>query len=100
TYVLAWALIDVIVALTLAVAMNRPMQAALRYLLRTAFFFPVLTSTASVAIIWTFLLNTDLGIVNYYLNHLGLAKVPWLTLNPWAIWSIVLMQVWKSVGFN
>jgi multiple sugar transport system permease protein len=100
TYVVAWALIDVVIALALAVAMNRPMQAALRYVLRTAFFFPVLTSTASVAIIWTFLLNTDLGIVNYYLNQLGLPKVPWLTSSAWAIWSIVLMQVWKSVGFN
>jgi multiple sugar transport system permease protein len=100
TYVVAWAGIDVVVALTLAVAMNRPIHAALRYVLRTAYFFPVLTSTASVAIIWTFLLNTDLGIVNYYLSQLRLPKVPWLTSSTWAIWSVVLMQVWKSVGFN
>jgi multiple sugar transport system permease protein len=99
-YVLSWAVIDVVVAMALAVAMNRPMHAALRYLLRTAYFFPVLTSTASVAIIWTFLLNTDLGILNYYFGQLGLPKVPWLTSSAWAIWSIVLMQVWKSVGFN
>ena len=100
TYVVAWALIDVLLALGLAVAINRPMKAALRYLLRTAYFFPVLTSTASVAIIWTFLYNTDLGIVNYYLSRTGLPKVPWLTSSAWAIWSIVILQVWKSVGFN
>jgi multiple sugar transport system permease protein len=99
-YVVAWAVIDVVVAVALAVAINRPMHAVLRYLLRTAYFFPVLTSTASVALIWTFLLNSDLGIVNYYLSQLALPKVPWLTSSAWAIWSIVLMQVWKSVGFN
>src|SRR6266542_357620 len=100
TYVVAWALIDVVLALALAVAINRPMKAVFRYLLRTAYFFPVLTSTASVAIIWTFLYNTDLGIVNYYVSRLGLPKVPWLTSSAWAIWSIVILQVWKSVGFN
>jgi multiple sugar transport system permease protein len=100
TYVIAWAVVDVALALVLAVAMNRPMHAVFRYLLRTAYFFPVLTSTASVAIIWSFLYNTDLGIVNYYLNQLGLPKIPWLTASRWAIWSIVIMQVWKAVGFN
>jgi multiple sugar transport system permease protein len=100
TYVVAWALIDVLLALALAVAVNRPMLAVFRYLLRTAYFFPVLTSTASVAIIWTFLYNTDLGIINYYVSQLGLAKVPWLTSSAWAIWSIVFLQVWKAVGFN
>jgi multiple sugar transport system permease protein len=100
TYVVAWALLDLLLALGLAVAINRPMKAALRYLFRTAYFFPVLTSTASVAITWTFLYNTDLGIVNYYLARIGLPKVPWLTSSAWAIWSIVILQVWKSVGFN
>jgi len=100
TYVVAWALLDLLLALALAVAINRPMKAGLRYLFRTAYFFPVLTSTASVAIIWTFLYNTDLGIVNYYLSRIGLPKVPWLTSSAWAIWSIVFLQVWKSVGFN
>jgi multiple sugar transport system permease protein len=100
TYVVAWAALDSGLALALAMAMHRPMNAALRYLLRTTYFFPVLTSTASVAIVWSFLYNTDLGIINYYISRLGLPKVPWLTSSAWAIWSIVLLQIWKSVGFN
>jgi len=74
TYVATWALIDVVVAMTLAVAINRPMHAVLRYLRRSAYFFPKLTSTASVVLIWTFLLNTDLGIVNCYLGRLALRR--------------------------
>jgi ABC-type sugar transport system permease subunit len=99
-YVAGWALIDLVLALGLAVAINRPMHAALRYFLRTTYFFPVLTSTASVAIVWSFLYNTDLGIINYYLSQLGLSKIPWLTSSTWALRSIVLLQVWKAVGFN
>jgi multiple sugar transport system permease protein len=99
-YVVAWTALDLILALALALAINRAMQPAFRYFFRTAYFFPVMTSTASVAIIWSFLYNTDLGIINYYVSQLGLPKIPWLTSSQWAIWSIVLMQLWKSVGFN
>jgi len=60
--------------MTLAVAINRPMHAVLRYLRRSAYFFPKLTSTAGVVLIWTFLLNTDLGIVNCYLGRLALRR--------------------------
>ncbi len=99
-YVVAWTVLDVLLALTLALAVNRAMRGVLRYIFRTAYFFPVMTSTAAVAIIWSFLFHTDLGILNYYVSQLGLSKVPWLTSSVWAIWSIVLMQVWKAVGFN
>lgn len=99
-YVVAWTALDLMLALLLAAGINRAMHAAFRYLFRTAYFFPVMTSTASVALIWSFLYHTDLGIINYYLSGLGLPKVPWLTSSQWAIWSIVLLQLWKSVGFN
>lgn len=99
-YVAAWTALDMVLALLLAVAINRAMHSVFRYIFRTAYFFPVMTSTASVAIIWSFLYHTDLGILNYYLSQLGLGKVPWLTSSQWAIWSIVLMQLWKQVGFN
>jgi multiple sugar transport system permease protein len=99
-YVVAWTALDVTLALLLAAGINRAMHAVFRYIFRTAYFFPVMTSTASVALIWSFLYHTDLGIINYYLSGLGLPKVPWLTSSQWAIWSIVLLQLWKSVGFN
>lgn len=98
-YVMAWTLIDVVLGLALALGITRTIQSGLRYVFRTTYFFPVLTSTASVAIIWSFLYNTDLGIINYYLVGLGLPRIPWLTSSVWSIWSIVVLQSWKSVGF-
>ena len=41
----------------------------------------------------------DNGIFNYYLSHLGLPTVHWLTSAQSAMPSIVFMDVWKNTGF-
>ena len=99
-YVLWYVGATTVLALALAVAADRPMLAVWRYLIRTAYFFPVLTSLASVSIVWQYLYNTDFGIINYYLGRLGIPRIPWLTSSQWAISSIVLLGVWKNLGFN
>jgi multiple sugar transport system permease protein len=60
----------------------------------------VLTSLASVSLVWQYLYNTDFGIINYYLGQIGIARIPWLTSSRSAIPSIILLGVWKNVGFN
>jgi len=98
--VVATVTLDVIGGLALALAVNRKMPALLRYLFRTAYFFPVLTSLASIAIIWSFLLNFDFGVVNYYLGKVGIPRVAWLTSSDRVIPAIVLVSVWKNIGFS
>ena len=85
--------------LLLAMGVNRAMPGVLRYLLRTAIFFPVLTTTASLALVWQFLLTQDRGVVNYLLAQIGLAPVAWLSSSTWALRSVILYDVWKSLGF-
>ncbi len=92
--------LDVIIALALAVALQNKMPAPLRYFFRTAFFLPVVTSVAAIAIVLGFMLNTNLGIVNYYLGQLGIQKIAWLTSSQWALISIALATVWKTFGFD
>ena len=89
-----------VLGVALAVAAHRPMLALWRYLIRTAYFFPVLTSLASVSIVWQYLYNTDFGIINYYLGRIGGPRIPWLTSSQWAVTSLVVLGVWKNVGFN
>jgi len=85
--------------LLLAMAVNRSMHSLPRYLLRTAIFFPGLTTTAALALVWQFLLTQDRGVVNYLLSQIGLDPVPWLSSSQWALRSVILYDVWKSVGF-
>jgi len=92
--------LNLVVALLLALAINRKLYPVLRYFFRTTYFFPVITSLASVSIIWQFLLNPEFGPVNYYLVKLGFPRIPWITSSKWVMKSLVLLDVWKNVGFN
>jgi multiple sugar transport system permease protein len=88
-----------VLGLLLAMGVNRAMPGVLRYLLRTALFFPVLTTTASLALVWNFLLTQDRGVVNYLLQQIGLAPVPWLSSSTWAPVSVVVFDVWRACGY-
>lgn len=85
--------------LLLAVLLNRHMPKAILYLLRLAYFLPVLVAAAFVSLIWRFLYSADLGILNFYLRSLGLPAVGWLTDRSMAMLSVVILDVWKNVGF-
>jgi multiple sugar transport system permease protein len=99
-YVVWYVALTTVLGLALAVAADRPMRALWRYLIRTSYFFPVLTSLASVSLVWQYLYNTDFGIINYYLGQIGIPRIPWLTSSQAAIPSIIFLGVWKNVGFN
>lgn len=90
---------NISVGLLLAVLINRHMPASLKYLFRTAYFFPVLVALAYSAIIWQFLYQKDTGVINYYLSFLGVEQIPWLNSTRWVMPSIIIMDVWKNAGF-
>lgn len=89
--------LEVVTALGLALALNRPMR--LRAFWRAAFFLPVVISGAVVAILWNALYATDVGLINAVLTGLGAAPVPWLTHPALAMPAIAVMVTWKNVGF-
>lgn len=88
-----------VLGLLLAVGVNQSMHWLVRYFLRTALFFPVLTTTASLAVVWRYLLTQDRGVVNYMLGQIGIGPVPWLSSSTWALVSAIIYDVWKSCGY-
>ena len=88
-----------VLGLLLAMGINRAMPRVLKYLLRTALFFPVLTTSASLAVVWRFILTLDRGIMNYLLQQIGLNPVPWLSSASWALRSVILYDVWRACGY-
>lgn len=89
--------LQVATALTLALALNRPL--VLRAFWRAAFFLPVVISGAVVAILWNALYATDVGLINSLLARIGVSPVPWLTDPALAMPAIAVMVTWKNVGF-
>jgi multiple sugar transport system permease protein len=89
--------LQIVTALALALALNRPL--ALRAFWRAAFFLPVVISGAVVAILWSALYATDVGLINRVLVTVGLPPVAWLTNPLTAMPAIAAMVTWKNVGF-
>jgi multiple sugar transport system permease protein len=89
--------LQIATALALALALNR--RLVLRGFWRAAFFLPVVISGAVVAILWSNLYATDVGLINKLLVRIGLAPVPWLTDPLTAMPAIAAMVTWKNVGF-
>jgi len=89
--------LQIVTALALALALNR--QLVGRTFWRAAFFLPVVISGAVVAILWSNLYATDVGLINRLLVKLGGSPVPWLTDPNTAMPAIAVMVTWKNVGF-
>jgi ABC-type sugar transport system permease subunit len=87
-------------AFALALAFNSQFSQHLTQLFRVSFFFPVLTSSVVVSLIFVLVLDTEYGMLNAGLQTIGVDKVPWLTSTRWAMPAIILLGVWRWSGIN
>lgn len=87
-------------ALAFALLVQRAMPTVLRYLFRTAVFFPVIMSWASVSLIWNYILDPNFGFINYYLRQVGIPTESWLLSPTWAMPAIITVDLWKTLGFT
>lgn len=92
-------LLKLALGLVLAVLVDRFVIKPLKLLFRTVVFFPVIISAVAGATIWSWLMNTDLGLINYYLQQFVHLQIAWLDSADYAMWSLVLVDVWRNVGF-
>ncbi|WP_026544505.1 sugar ABC transporter permease [Arthrobacter sp. 35/47] len=88
------------IAMALAVAIQGRMPNWLRVFFRSAFFFPLILSAASVSIFMGYLFNEQFGVVNWMLSLIGIPAVPWLTTSGGAAAVVVLVYVWQNFGFS
>jgi multiple sugar transport system permease protein len=92
TYVPVWGL-----ALLLALALNTRIKA--RAAFRTIYFVPVVMSWVVVSVIWKLIFHRN-GLINtLFLQPFGVGPKNWLTDLSLAPMAIVIMSVWKEVGF-
>lgn len=87
----------VIVSLVVAAFLNRKIKGI--SLFRTVVFLPLAISSVVMAVVWQFVFNTDNGLLNIMLGWLGIGPIPWLIEPRWAMVSLCLVSVWRSVPF-
>ena len=96
-FTLATVIPSLIIPLGLAVLLNRAF--ALRGLLRSAYFLPSITSLVAAGLGFRWLFQTE-GPVNGLLSSIGIEPIPWLGSTTWAMPVLILLSIWKQLGFN
>jgi len=85
-------------ALLLAIVLNRKIRG--RAVFRSIFYLPVVTATFAVSFVWIFLYDpSPSGLFNYFLSFIGVAPLEWLGSIKLAMPCIILMSIWKFVGY-
>jgi putative chitobiose transport system permease protein len=96
-YIVGVVPILVIVPLILAIVVNQKLKGI--YWFRTAYYTPVVISMVVAGIAWKALYINN-GIINQFLQQLGFKNgIPWLTSPQLALWSVMLVTIWKGLGY-
>lgn len=90
--------LGILIALGLAVLANVRVRGISFF--RTVYALPIGVSVGAASIIFLLLYNSRAGVLNYFLNSLGLPAVEWLTEPRAALWAIAILSIWAGVGFN
>lgn len=72
----------------------------LRPLFRALFFLPVVSSMVAIATVWNWIYNPMFGMLNQITLRLGLGKYGWIADDDMVLPSIMVMSIWKSIGYN
>ncbi|WP_305787121.1 carbohydrate ABC transporter permease [Symbioplanes lichenis] len=83
-------------ALAVFFAQNFRLSATLRALFLVPWLLPLIVSAST----WSWMLNSDSGIVNAALGLVGAGPVNWLTSPDWALVSVIIANIWIGVPFN
>jgi multiple sugar transport system permease protein len=83
--------------IALAVILHRNLRGT--QLFRSVLIIPMLLTPVAVGLMWRFMFDTDLGVINWALSVLGLHGPNWLGSRWGAIWAVVIVDSWQSIPF-
>ena len=89
---------QVVLGLVLATRLAR--SSWLTVFLRSVFFFPVISSFATMAIVWKFILSPQVGPTAAWLESIGLVPIDILHNPDLALAAVIMVGLWKNVGFT
>jgi multiple sugar transport system permease protein len=90
--------LNIVISLSLALWLNTKLRGLTFY--RLAFFLPVVTVTVAVSLIWKWMYEPRVGIVNATLGVFGIAGPNWLADPFWAMPALIILGLWKGFGYN
>lgn len=93
-FALSTSILGVIIPLVLAAILNRKIRGSEFY--KTAYFLPFITPMIVIGIIWEWIFDPNIGLLNQFL-HL---HINWLYDTNFAMPALIMVSVWKLIGYN
>jgi multiple sugar transport system permease protein len=99
---LRWLLVFITIptslGLLMALVFNQEMKGGRFY--KVSFYMPLVLSLPVIGLIWSWVYNPRLGLINNFLTLIGVADPPgWLGDRSLAIWCVIAAAVWRQVGY-
>lgn len=89
--------VQIPIGVGLAVILERNLRGT--RLFRTALIIPMLLTPVAVGLMWRFMFDADLGIINWALSQVGIDGPTWLGARWPAIWAVIIVDSWQSIPF-
>jgi ABC-type sugar transport system permease subunit len=90
--------LNMIISLLLALLVNSSIRGV--GIFRAIYYLPVITPMVAASMIWIWLYDAQFGILNYLLSLFNIQPINFLKDTKWALHSLVVMRVWRGVGWN
>lgn len=90
--------LSIVISLGLAYGLHT--RTHLHRFIQTAYFLPVVASVIAVSMTWRWMFHTEYGLLNSIMGWIGIEPIGWLTTPEWALPSVIMFSVWRSLGFN
>jgi multiple sugar transport system permease protein len=95
-YALVAVPLGIVLGVGLALLLNVPLRGV--SVLRAVFFVPSIVPAVATTVVFIWLLNPQMGLVNSLLELIGVRGPAWLKEPTWTFWSLILMSIWGVGG--
>lgn len=96
SYVLIYVPAHILGSFIVALVLNQGIRGRTVY--RSLFFVSSVVPSVAAVFLWTWLLNSHYGLVNYLLSLIGIHGPSWLGDPSWARQSLAIIAIWGSIG--
>lgn len=86
--------------LSLSVSVFLVQKTKANTVIRNVYFLPFITSTVAVAVVFRWIFHSRFGLLNYFLGIIGIPPIAWLTDPAYSMAALVILCVWKTLGYN
>lgn len=88
--------LGIVGSLGLALLLNQKVRG--QRVFRTIFYLPALVPAVASSLLWSWIFNSDHGLLNYALGLFGIGGAEWLADEKYTLWAFIIMSLWGAGG--